>query len=455
MDGDPIGQQILLQALLIGVNAFFASAEMAVVSLNTTLLKKKVEDGGVEAKRAAKLLSISEEPTAFLSAIQIAITLAGFLGSAFAAENFSDRLVNWLYDGLGFDLISRSAADTLAVILITIILSYFTLVLGELVPKRIAMRYPEKVANLTTPVVNGVKTVLKPVIFLLTASTNAVARLFGIKPGADEETVTEDEIRMMVDIGEESGTIDAKASEMIDNIFEFDNSIARSVMTRTIDVVAIQKNMSDDEIFRVLRDSGYSRLPVYGEDINDIIGLLYAKDFFIDRQTGEEVKSLSDLMRPAYFVPETVNCDKLFFDMQKGNCHMAIVVDEYGAVSGVITMEDLIEEIVGNIYDEYDGEEKVEKEQDICDLGDGEWRVAGSMQIEKLADAIGFDLPEESEREYDTLGGMILAGLSVIPDDDTVVETEVCGLHITADVIKDHRIESAIVKKIYEESSEK
>ena len=444
MEGDRLFWLISLQLVLIAINAFFASAEMALVSLNTNLLRKAAEDGD---KKAKKLLKLSEEPTAFLSAIQIAITLAGFLGSAFAADNFADPLTDLIYTGLGFTAIGEETLNSIMVILITLVLSYFTLVLGELVPKRIAQHSPEKTARLVCPAVSAIKTLLKPIIWILTVSTNLCLRVFGIKPGDKEDTVTEDEIRIMVDIGEESGTIDASASEMIDNIFEFDNSIARSVMTRAIDVVTISLNATDSEILEILSESAYSRFPVCGEDINDVIGILYAKDYYLDRLSGNENKSLASLLRPAHFVPETVKCDVLFRDMQESQCHISIVVDEFGAVSGIVTLEDLVEEIVGNIYDEYDEEEKEEEEKDITQIEENVWRVAGFTELEKLSETIGFDLPEDAD--FSTLGGMIMNELSEIPEDGkTEIEVETCGLHIKVEKVEDRRVEWAVITKL-------
>ena len=444
MEGDRLFWLLLLQLVLIGINAFFAASEMALVSVNTNLLRKQAEEGD---KKAKKLLRLSEEPTAFLSAIQIAITLAGFLGSAFAADNFSDPLTTWIYTDLGFTLIGEETLNSIMVILITLVLSYFTLVLGELVPKRLAQHSPEKMARFVCPVVSAIKTVLKPIIWVLTKSTNLCLRICRINPNEEDEQVTEDEIRLMVDIGEETGTIDAEAGEMIDNIFEFDNSIARSVMTRAIDVITIPLDATDEEIFDILRDSAYSRYPVCGEDINDIVGVLYAKDYYLDRLSPNENKPLADILRPAHFVPETVKCDVLFREMQKSNRHIAIVVDEFGAVSGIITLEDLVEEVMGNIYDEYDEEEKEEEEKDITEIEENVWRVAGFAETEKLAEIIGFDLPENAD--FSTLGGMIINELSAIPDDgDADVEVETCGLHIKVEKVEDRRIEWAIVTKL-------
>lgn len=444
MEGDRLFWLILLQLVLIGINAFFAASEMALVSINANLLRKQAEDGD---KKAKQLLRLSEEPTAFLSAIQIAITLAGFLGSAFAADNFSDPLTDLIYNKLGFTVIGEETLNSITVILITLVLSYFTLVLGELVPKRLAQNSPEKIARLVCPVVSAIKTVLKPIIWVLTKSTNLCLRICRIDPDKENEQVTEDEIRLMVDIGEESGTIDGTAGEMIDNIFEFDNNTARSIMTRAIDVVTIACDATDDEIFAILEESAYSRYPVCGEDKNDVIGVLYSKDYYLDRLSKNDNKPLAELLRPAHFVPESVRCDVLFRDMQKNNCHIAIAVDEFGAVSGIVTLEDLVEEIVGNIYDEYDDEEKAEEESDILKIEENVWRVAGSAELEKLADTIGFELPENAE--FSTLGGMIMNELSEIPDDGTAaIEVTACGLHIKVERVEDRRIESAIVTKL-------
>ena len=450
MEGDRLFWLIMLQLVLIAINAFFASAEMALVSLNVNILRKQADEGD---KKAKKLLELSEEPTAFLSAIQIAITLAGFLGSAFAAENFSDPLTDLIYNGLGFTALGEETLGSIMVILITLVLSYFTLVLGELVPKRLAQHSPERMARLVCPVVSAIKTLLKPIIWVLTKSTNLCLRICRINPNEAEEQVTEDEIRLMVDIGEESGTIDASASEMIDNIFEFDNNIARTVMTRAIDVITIPKDATDEEVFAILKDSAYSRYPVCGEDINDIVGVLYAKDYYLDRLSPNENKPLAEILRPAHFVPETVKCDVLFRDMQKSNRHIAIAVDEYGAVSGIITLEDLVEEIMGNIYDEYDEEEKEEEEKDITEIEENIWRVAGFAELEKLSEIVGFELPENAD--FSTLGGMIMNELSEIPDDgDTDIEVETCGLHIKVEKVEDRRIEWATVTKIAADDDE-
>lgn len=443
---DPIGRQLLLQFLLILVNAFFAASEIAVVSLNANKLRKDAEDGN---KKAARLLKLVEQPTSFLSAIQIGITLAGFLGSAFAAENFSGKLVRWLVEDLKFTALSEKVLDTLSVIVITIILSFFTLVLGELVPKRIAMHAPMKVAGFTTPVVRVVAIIMKPIIWLLSVSTAGMLRLFGIKDKGEEEKVTEDEIRMMVDIGEESGTIDSKEREMIDNIFEFDNSTAKDVMTRTPDVVSISINDSEEQITSVLRECGFSRLPVWEDDPGNIVGILIAREYLLNVRS-EHPLPLREMLRPTFMVPENIPCDKLFAEMQKDQRHMVPVINEYGEMAGIVTLEDLIEEILGNIYDESD--EADDGDDSIKQLSEGCWRVPGNTSLDDVRRELDIDIPDDIEAN--TLGGLVISCLTEIPDDGTTFEVDCCGLHIKVDRFAERRVESAIVTRIEPEKNE-
>lgn len=437
---DPIGRQLLLQLLLILVNAFFAASEISVVSLNVNKLKKEAEEGDV---KAAKMLKLVETPTSFLSAIQIGITLAGFLGSAFAADNFSERLVRWIVDDLQFTAISEEALDTLAVVAITLILSFFTLVLGELVPKRIGMRFPFQVAKFTTPVVRVVAVILKPVIWLLSVSTAGVLLLFGIKDKGNEEKVTEDDIRLMADVGEETGAIDPMEREMIDNIFEFDNSVAKHVMTHTVDVVSISVDAEEQEIIDCIAECGFSRIPVWEDTPENVIGILIAKEYFINLRS-EQPRPLREILRTPRFVPETVACNALFSEMQTNQNHMAIVVDEYGGIAGIVTMEDLIEEIVGNIYDESD--EAVLEEDEISEIEQGVWRIAGQTELDLVCETLDIELPEEIDAV--TFGGLVFRHLTEIPDDGSSFEVECYGLHILVDKFVDRRVESAVVTKL-------
>lgn len=436
LSSTPVGLLLLIQFVLIAINSFFAAAEIAIVSLSEGKLRHQAEDGDKKAKTLLKLVT---EPSGFLSTIQIAITLAGFLGSAFASDNFSDMLVNWIVDDLHFTAISPAALNTISVILITLILSYFTLVLGELVPKRIAMKKGEAVARFVGGPVYAMSRIFKPIVALLTGSVNVVLRLFGIDPKADDEEVTEDEIRMMVDIGGEKGAIEQSEHEMIENIFEFNNMTAADCMVHRTDVTAFQIDDDDDEVLRVILESGLSRYPVYDEDLDDVKGILNSRDYLIDRARGAKTP-LVDLIRPAYFVPETVATDELFRDMQTRKNHLAIVVDEYGGTSGLITLEDLVEEIVGDINDEYDPL----TEQDIQQIDENTYRVAGSVEIETLSEALDAKLP--TDEEYLTLGGLIYAQLSTIPKDGQQFDVNCYGLEIHVDEVREHRVEWATIR---------
>ncbi|NLI20185.1 MAG: HlyC/CorC family transporter [Clostridiales bacterium] len=434
---DPIGGQLLIQLILILINAFFAATEIAVISLNDNKVRKLAEEGD---KKAAVMLKLAEAPNDFLSTIQVCITLSGFLASAFAANSFASRLSQALRDA-GFTLLSPEALNTLCLVVITLVLSYFTLVLGELTPKRIAMQNPEKIARFSSGVICAVQKIFKPIVWLLSVSTNAMLRLFRVNPSAAGDKVTEEEIRMMVDIGGESGTIQQDERTMIENIFEFNNSTAESVMVHRMDVVALQAEETDEEILQTIRDSGLSRFPVYDEDIDDIVGVLNTRDFLLNTQSQPR-KPLRELLRPAYLVPETVQADALFRDMQKRKVHMAIVVDEYGGMSGIVTMEDLLEEIVGNIYDEFDPAE----ESEIVQLEENLWRCDGTVDLETLADALDIELP--LDEEFDTLGGMIFSRFTAIPEDGSKPEVDAYGLHIQVEELNEHRVEQALVSKI-------
>lgn len=436
---DSIPQQLLLQFVLILLNAFFAMTEIAVISLSPGRLRKLVEENKND-KTAAKLLRLVEEPAGFLSTIQIGITLAGFLGSAFAADNFSQYLVDWVYDGLGFHLLSPKTLDVLAVIVITLILSYFTLVLGELTPKRIAMQRPLQVARISCGVVSFLAVAMRPIIWLLSASTNGLLRLLGMKTEAEEETVTEEEIRMLVDLGEERGAIDSEEKEWIENVFDFGDTITRDVMIHVSDITAFPIGAGDEEIERTIRETGLSRYPVYEGDLNQIRGILNAREFLLNRMSCAP-RPLAELLRPAYFVPDTLKAALLMQDMQSKKVHIAIAVDEYGDTAGLVTMEDLLEEIVGNIYDEFDPSEPEEIEQLTPDL----WRVSGSARLEELADAMDLELPEDLD--FDTLGGLVISRLRTIPKDGTVLDVEAYGLHIHVEQIQEKRIIAATVQK--------
>lgn len=441
MPADPIWGQLILQVILIAINAFFAAAEIAVISLDENKLRVQAENGSKDAVRMLKLLS---SPSGFLSTIQIAITLAGFMGSAFAADNFAAPLVTWL-SGFGlFNSVSPSALNTVCVILITLILSYFTLVFGELVPKRVAMQKTQSVAKFVGGAVATFASIVRPLVWLMTISTNAVLRLLRIDPNAKDNDVTEQDIRMMADIGEEKGAITESEGEMIDNIFEFNNHTAFDVMTHRTDVVALPVDATEEETLRTIRESGLSRIPVYERTIDDVIGILRTREYLLFRAV-DDPKPLREMLHMPNFVPESVRTDVLFRSMQQKKNHIAIVVDEYGGVSGLVTMEDLLEEIVGNIYDEYDPQ----VEQAVSMVNDNLWRVSGICELSLLSEAL--DTPLPLDEDYDTLSGLVFSQLSSIPRDGERPELDVAGLHIYVEEICEHRVEWAQVSKLYPE----
>ncbi len=444
-DPDPVWSQLLLQVILILVNAFFAATEIAVISVNENRIRRQADEGD---KKAKLILRMNQQSSRFLSTIQIGITMAGFLASAFAADNFSDRLVDWLVNGVGVTALSPATLNTISVVVITIILSYFTIVFGELVPKRLGMKQAERVARMSAGVINVISKVVSPAIWLLSVSTNGVLRLMGIDPKDDEENVTEEEIRMMVDIGGQRGTIESGEREMIDNIFEFNNTTARDVMTHRTDVVAIWLEDTDEEIVETIVNSGLSRYPVYGEDVDNIVGILFARDYLLNAKSPEP-KPLLELLRAPYFVPESVRTNILFRDMQQKKNHMAIVVDEYGGTSGIVTMEDLIEEIVGNIYDEYDPQ----ADEEIQQLEENLWRVSGSVDLEQLEERLDIDLQPLCQ-DCDTLGGLIFSQMTTIPRDGSKFTLEVAGLRIRVEELMDRRVEWALVEKLPQSTPE-
>ena len=434
--------QLLVQVVLILINAFFAATEIAVISLNANKLRKLEEEGD---KMAPKLLHMVEDSSSFLSTIQIAITLSGFLGAAFAGDAFAEYLTTWLLSlGVG---IPASVLNTISLVVVTVILSYFTLIFGELVPKRIAMQKSMEMARLSCRVVTAIATIAKPVVKLLALSTNGMLRLLRMKVDVEEDQVTEDEIRMMIDLGNESGSIKEDEKELLHNVFDFSDQTVSDVMTHAADVETISVDATREEVLDTIRSTGLSRFPVYGEDESDILGVLNARDFLMDWAV-DGTKTVRDLMRPAYLVPESLDADDLLRDMQRKKIHLAVVLDEYGELAGVITVEDLLEEIVGNIYDEFDPAEPQELEQ----LGENLWRVSGSLSVEDLADELDMEIPEDED--YDTVGGMILSCLRTIPEDGSRPVVQIHGLELQAEKVEDHRIRSVLVRKLPDDTEE-
>ncbi|MBE6795445.1 MAG: HlyC/CorC family transporter [Ruminococcaceae bacterium] len=436
--------KILLLLALILVNAYFAMAEIAVISLNDAKIEKMAEDGH---KKAKLVLKLTNNPTKFLSTIQIGITLAGFLTSASAATSFAELLTDAVTGKFG---LPESIVSPVAVVLITLVMSYFSLVLGELVPKRIGMQIPEKVAFAVAKPLYVISRLASPFVKFLSLSTNAVVRLFGFDPNADEEVVTEEEIRMMVDVGGEKGVIEDDQKEMINNIFEFDDMDAGDVMTHRTDVVAADVNDTTLEEFMALAiENGRSRIPLYDEDIDNIVGIVYIKDLL--KYVGKEVKvkgTLKNIMREPYFVPETKACGELFKEMRIKRIQMAVVVDEYGGTAGIVTLEDIVEAVMGDIQDEYDREE-----EEISKIDENTFTVEGTIDIEEIDELIGKELPEG---DYETLAGFIMDELQCIPKNGEMNEVVFENVKFTVLEVEDRRIEKIKVEitPVVEEDSE-
>ena len=402
---------IIVLLILIFFNAFFAATEMAFISLNDNKIKMMAKEKNKKAIRIQKML---ENPSKFLATIQIGITLAGFLSSAFAADTFADKLAPALNSLMPF--ISVSAWQSISIVIITVILSYFTLVFGELVPKRLAMKYSEKIAFTTCGVIKVLSVVAAPFVSFLTFSTNAISKLFGVT-GEEQETVTEEEIKMLINEGKEKGTIEEEETEMINNVFEFNDKVVSEIMIPRTEIYALDMNLSINEVIDELsEDKRYSRIPVYDETIDEIKGIVYVKDILLS-QKNRNVK-IKNIMKEPYFVPENKLVNELFEDLRKNKKQIAIVVDEYGGTAGMVTMEDILEEIVGEIYDEYDKEQAKYKKID-----ENTYLIEGNVAIYDVEKILGIEI---EEGEYDTLAGYLIEQLGKIPKENekTVVETK-------------------------------
>lgn len=421
-----MGTQIIVLIILIALNAFFAATEIAFISLNDVKIELKAKEGNKKAKKIYKML---KDPSKFLATIQIGITLAGFLSSAFASDTFADILAPKLYNLM--PMIALARWREISIIIITLILSYFTLVFGELVPKRIAMKYSEKLALMTVGIIRIISIFTLPFVKLLTFSTNIISKLFGVT-GDDEENISEEEIKMMVDVGEEKGTIESGEKEMINNIFEFNDRVVSEIMIPRTQVYALDMNLTISEAIDMLNeDTRYSRVPVYDENIDNIKGIVYLKDMLLT-QKNKNTK-LKNIAREAIYILESIYVDDVFKELKKNKKQIAIVVDEYGGTAGIVTMEDILEEIVGEIYDEYDIEEcKYKKIDNNTFLLEGEMPI---YEVEKLLEV---DLPEG---DYDTISGYLLFELNRIPNDKEkgiIIETDKVNYKIER--IKGNRI---------------
>ena len=401
--------QIAVLVVLILLNAYFAASEIAFISLNDAKIEKQAKEGNKKAKQIYKML---KNPSKFLATIQIGITLAGFLSSAFASDALADKLAPMLNNLL--PMLGTDTWRTISIILITILLSFFTLVFGELVPKRLAMKYYEKVSFGTIGVIRGISFITAPFVKLLTFSTNVISKIFGVKEN-EEEIVTEEEIKMMIDEGEEKGTIDQEEKELLNNVFEFNDTTASEIMTPRIDIFALKISQDLYEVLDELDDYKYSRIPVYEDTIDNIKGIILIKDILKDLRDKKKI-NIKKLIKEVHFVPESVPIDKLFRQLQRNKMQMAIVIDEYGGTAGLVTMEDILEELVGNIFDEHDEEEL---EYELID--ENTYMVNGNISIGDLEKIIGIEI---SDGDYETLSGYLLGKLEELPPEgeETIIE---------------------------------
>lgn len=436
MDDGPMFIPILLQLVLIALNAVFASAEIAVISMSDAKLEKMAEQGD---KRAKRLVSLTAQPARFLSTIQVAITLSGFLGSAFAAENFSSKLVGVLLS-VGVP-IPEGTLNSISVIVITLILSYITLVFGELVPKRVAMRKTKQIALGVSGPVSFLSKVFSPIVSFLTFSTNILLRCLGIDPNAEDDEVTEEEIRMLVDAGGKKGVIDEDEKDFIQNVFEFDDLTAEEVATHRTEVAILWAEDDLEEWEKTIHENRFTRYLVCGESEDDVVGVLDARDYFrLENKTRDEV--MKNAVKPAYFVPKTVGADVLFHRMRREKQRLAVVLDEYGGLCGIITLIDLVEQLVGDLGND-DGP------RDILRISADTWQIYGGASTKDVYEALGMQ-PDE-EYPSSTFGGLILSYLGSIPDDGTRPELIIDGFEIRVNQVSEHRIGLTTVRRIKSE----
>lgn len=431
--------QLLLQLILILLNAVFACAEIAVISVSDAKIAKYEEQGD---KRAKKLKKLKDRPDKFLSTIQVAITLSGFLGSAFAADNFADRIVTAVTNSKAVAesgiTINAELLETVSVILITLILSYVTLILGELVPKRLAMRKSEKLALAMAGMLCAASKFFAPLTGLLAVSTNGVLRLMGIDPNEEDDEVSEEEIRLMVDEGSQKGVIDEQEQELIENVFEFDDLTVSDFATHRTDITILWMEDSLEEWEKTIHETRHLMYPVCGETIDEVVGVVNIKDFFRLRN-ADRATVLKEIVKPAYFVPEGIHADVLFKQMKDTKQHFAVVLDEYGGMMGIVTMNDILQQLVGDIADMETAELD---DPEIEKIGENTWIIQGIAPLGDVAEELGIELPVE---KYDTIGGYVFSNYGIVPEDGTEFELEIEPLHIKVTEIKDHRIEKMTV----------
>ena len=432
--------QIILQILLIALNAVFSCAEIAVISINDTRLEKLAASG---EKRAVRLKKLTDSPTRFLATIQVAVTLAGFIGAAFAAESFSEHLVS-LFEKMNTG-ISEGILRSVSVVLITFILSFFTLVFGELVPKRVAMKAPEKIALRMSRLISIVSALLAPLVWLLNASTNGVLRLMGINAEDEDDTVTEEEILMMSDAGAEKGTIDEDENRIIKNVFAFDDLTVDQACTHRTDVSVLWSEDDPKVWEETIHRTRHSVFPICGESVDNVIGILDAKDYFrLDDKSRENI--MENAVREPFFVHENMKTDRLFEQMkQNGADHFAVVVDEYGGMSGIITITDLVEQLVGDFTEDDPDEPSVKLEK----IDDNSWVIPGITSLSEVCEELEIILPAD---KYETFSGYVISVIGEVPKNGSRLSVDTEALHIEVLEVKHHRIEVCRATKLSKEA---
>ncbi len=429
---DSVWLMLLLQVVLIALNAVFASAEIAIISMNDNKLAKMAQEGN---KKAVKLAKLTSKPAKFLATIQVAITLSGFLGSAFAADNFSDKLVGLIMK-TGIN-IPEKTLDSVVVILITLILSYFTLVFGELVPKRVAMRKAESLALGMASMISFISKVFAPLVALLTASTNLVLRLLKIDPDAADDDVSEEDIRMMVDVGSEKGAIDNTEKEFIQNVFEFDDLTADEIAVHRTEVSLLWMEESVEEWSKTIHGSRHTMYPICDETVDNIVGILNAKDYFRLVDKSKE-NILENAVTPAYFVPESIKADVLFKNMKESRNTFAVVLDEHGGTTGIVTISDLLEQLVGD----FDADRPEKQEQPIQSLDSKTWKILGTAELDDVEKQLGVSF---GDNENNTFSGLIFDYLGAVPSEGSSFEINAYNLIIKVNNVTDHQVDSAVV----------
>lgn len=426
-------QSIFLLLVLIFLNATFASAELAVISMNDAKLRKLAADGD---KRAGKLVALTDQPARFLATIQVAITLAGLLQSAFAADNFAGPLVTVLVKA-GVP-VSENILKNICIVIITLVLAYFNLVFGELVPKRIAMKKSESMALGMSGMLYFVAKAFAPLVWLLTASTNLVLRILGMNPEEEGDSVTEEEIRMMLAEGNEKGTIPAEENELIQNVFDFNDISIEEICTHRKETEMLFLSDDQEEWEKTICGSSHTFYPICGEDMDDVVGVLNTKIYFrlLDR-SRESI--MEQAVENAFFVPEGMKANVLFGKMQQGRNYFAVVIDEYGGTTGIVTLHDLIEALVGDLEEK----EETPKPREIEPLPDGSWRIRGWADLEEVAEALDRRLPTDI---YETFSGYICGMTGRVPEDGESFLWEGDGLQIQVQKVQGHMIQEALVR---------